>query len=167
MASTSQNNVVRSVSPKSLFESALAVLSSSVSYNQGDLLAFDNTNKVVKAVTGDGQSANLLGVARQKVVNGVVASPYSTSNDSSQAIEDNAGPVYGVVCFFTLTTGDAFNPGDKVYVTTTNAQTVTSTNPGSGKQVGIFQDKAVASAAAGQTGLVLVGAWFSKSDIGY
>lgn len=166
MASVSQNNIVRSVAPKSLFESAYPVLSTSVTYNQGDLIAFDATNLVLKAVTGDGDAANILGVARQKIVSGVAASPYQgTAVDASVGISDLAGPVYGVVAFFTLKTGDAFNPGSKVYLTTTNAQTVTSTNPGSGNHIGIFQGKAVASAASGSTGNVLVGARYQLSGL--
>lgn len=166
--STSQNNIVRSVRPMAMFESAFSVLSTSVTYNQGDLLAFDTSAKVLK-VAGTADSANLLGVARQKIVNGVAASPYQgTAVDASQAIEDLAGPVFGVVAFFTLKTGDAFNPGDKVYLTS-DPQTVTITNPGDGNYIGIFQDKAVASAAAGQTGNVLVGHRYglASGDIGF
>ena len=57
MATIAQNNIVREVSPKSLFESALPVLSSSVNINQGDLVAFDVTNSVIKSVTGTGDGA--------------------------------------------------------------------------------------------------------------
>lgn len=163
--STSKNNIVRSVAPKSLFESAKPVLSSAVDYNQGDLIAFDTSSKILKAVSSTADAGNLLGVARQKVVDGVVQSPYVTAVDASVAIEDMAGPVYGVVASLTLKTGDAFNPGDKVYIVASDPQTVTVTDPGDGKNVGIFQGSAVASASAGQTGDVLVGARYGLSDI--
>jgi hypothetical protein len=164
--STPKNNIIRSIAPKSLFESAFPVLSTSVTYNQGDLLAFDTSSKILKPISATGDAANCLGVARQTVVSGVVKSPYQgTPVDASQAIEDVAGPVYGVVASLTLKTGDAFNPGDKVYLVTTDAQTVTSTTNSGGANVGIFQGPAVASAAAGQTGAVLIGARYGTTDI--
>lgn len=156
--STSQNNIVRSVAPKSVFESAKPVLSSAVTYNQGDLIYFDTSAKLIKPVAVTGNAATVIGVARQKIVSGIAPSPYQgTLTDSSEAISDVAGPVYGVVAFMTLTTGDAFNPGDKVYMVASAPQTVTSSDPGNGYSVGIFQGAAVASAAAGQTGDILIG----------
>jgi len=163
--SVSQNNIVRSVNPKSLFESAKPVLSSAVTCNQGDLIAFDTSAKVLK-VAGTADIDTLLGVSRVKLINGVVASPYQgTAVDASVAISDVAGPVYGVVAFFSLKVGDNFNPGDKVYLTS-DPQTVTSTDPGSGKNLGLFQGPlAVVSAGTGQVGDVLVGARYGLSGI--
>jgi len=164
--STSKNNIVREIAPKSLFESAKAVLSADVTYNQGDLIAFDTSAKVLK-VAGTADIDNLLGVARQKIVEGVQASPYQgTDVDASQAIDDCAGPVYGVVAFMTLKTGDAFAAGDKVYLTA-DPQTVTSTDPGSGKHCGVYQGGTVASAAAGQVGDILIGARYSLGAINF
>jgi hypothetical protein len=167
--SVAKNNIYRSVAPKSMFESAFPVLSTAVTYNQGDILYFDDSANLIKPIAASGDAATVLGVARQTVVSGKVASAYSTAVDAAQGISDVAGPVYGVVAFFTLKTSDAFNPGDKVYPVTTDPQIVTSTDPGNALHIGIFQDKAVASAAAGQTGNVLVGCRFGlgSGDIQY
>jgi hypothetical protein len=163
MSTIAQNNIVREVAPKSLFESALPVLSSAVTFNQGDLIAFDNTNKVLKAVTGTGDGAQILGVAPNTVVNGLMPSPVQgTAVDGSAAIEDMAGPIYGVVAFFKATAGDAWNPGDPAYIGA-DAQTVTSVAGGS--SIGVYQGKAVASAASGTNLDILVGCRFGLSGI--
>lgn len=149
------NNIVRSVAPKSRFESALPLLSTAVNYNQGDLLAFDGTNKILVPAT-TGNVANLLGVARQTIVAGVAKSPYQgTAVDASVGISDLAGPVYGVVAFFTPKVGDAFTVGCAVYLTA-DPQTVTVTDPGSNDSIGIYQGRAL-TGAAGLTVDVLVG----------
>lgn len=152
--STAINNIVRSVAPKSKFESCIAVLSTAVNYNQGDLIAFDTSAKVLTVAT-TANVASLLGVARQTVINGVTKSPYTTAVDASQAIEDVGGPVYGVVAFFNGKVGDAFTPGCAVYLTA-DPQTLTVTDPGSNDSVGIYQGRA-ATGAAGATIDVLVG----------
>lgn len=165
MATQAKNNIVRAVAPKSIFESAKAVLSATNDWNQGDLLAFDTTSKVLKAVTAVTDSANILGVAKQTVVDGKVKSPYVTDVDASAAIENLAGPVYGVVAELKLTTGDTFAPGAKVYLTATDAQTVTSVQPGAEPHIGIYQGKNIASAAAGAVGEILVGARYGADGI--
>jgi len=154
MATKAINNIVRSVRPGSIFESALAVISSAVSFNQGDLLYFDTTNKLIKPVTSDTDGARVLGIARNTLVNGKLISSYSgTAVDASQAIEDIAGPQFGVVALLKLKSGDAFTAGGLVYACAVDAQTVSSTgtNP-----VGIFQDAAI-TAGSSSTGKVLVG----------
>jgi hypothetical protein len=165
--STAYNNIVRSVAPKSLFESALPVLSTAVTYNQGDLIAFDTTNHILKPVAASGDATNLLGVARQTVVSGKIASPYQgTAVDASQAIEDFAGPVYGIVASLVLTTGDTISSGQKVYLTTSDPQTVTVTDTfGGGHNVGIYQGKAITSAPSGTFIDVLVGASYSLGGL--
>jgi hypothetical protein len=156
MATTPVNNIVREVAPKSIFESAIPVLSTAVNYNQGDLIAFDTSAKVLVTAT-TANSANFLGVARQTVVSGLIKSPYQgTAVDASQGISDMAGPVYGVVAFFNGKVGDSFTPGCAVYLTS-DAQTVTVTDPGSNDHIGIYQGRAL-TGAAGVTVDVLVGA---------
>ena len=153
MATSPKNLIVRSVRPGSIFESALSVISSAVSFNQGDLLYLDATNHLIKPVTSDANCATVLGIARNTVVNGKLISSYSgTAVDAAQAIADIGGPQYGVIALLNLKSGDTFNAGDKVYYGT-DAQTVSSvgTNP-----IGIFQDASI-TASAGSTGKVLIG----------
>jgi hypothetical protein len=160
-----KNNIVREVAPKSLFESAFPVLDNTVDYNQGDLIAFDTGNNILKPFSATGDAANILGVARQTLVNGVTKSPYQgTSVDASQAIEDVAGPVYGIVARMTLKDGDIFNPGDKVYGDPTDPQTVTSTDNASGANIGIYQGRTITAGSA-STGDVLIGARYGLSGI--
>jgi hypothetical protein len=163
MATIAQNNIVREVSPKSLFESALPVLSTLSTFNQGDLIAYDSTNNIINAVTGSGSGANVLGVAPVTIVNGKTLSPYQgTSVDASAAIEDVKGPVYGVVAFLKLTVGDNWVPGQKAYIGA-DAQTVTSAVTGS--PVGIFQAKAITSAASGQVADILIGCQYQQPGL--
>jgi hypothetical protein len=152
------NNIIRGGSQaKSLFDSALPLLNSSVSYNQGDLIAYDSGSDVLKAVAGSGDSANFLGVAVNTVVNGLPKQAYQgTAVDASTGPSDMEGPVYGVVCSLYLTNGNAFVPGGKVYLTT-DAQTVTSTQPGSESAIGIFVGPAITPASSGVKGDVKIG----------
>jgi len=156
--SVSKNNIVVSENRKSLFPSALAVIDSTVSYNQGDLLVFDTTTKVIKVAAAEADGATFLGVATETVVSGKMKKPYSTDVDSSSAISDVAGPAYGVVAELIAKTGIALAPGDSIYLDpATGAQGVTITGT---KVVGIYQGKTVASTVAGQKILVAVGARF-------
>ncbi|MBX4188338.1 MAG: hypothetical protein KW793_04375 [Candidatus Doudnabacteria bacterium] len=156
--STPINNIIRGGSQaKSLFTSALPVLSSAVTYNQGDLIAFNTSTKVLKvAATGDG--ANILGVAVNTVVSGLPKSPYQgTAVDASQGASDMEGPVYGVVASLYLTSGDAFVLGAPVYLTA-DPQTVTVTQPGSDPSIGVFVGQAaITPAASGTKGDIQIG----------
>lgn len=155
MATTSRNNITRSVRPGSMFESALALISTAISWNQGDLLYLDTTNHLIKAMTSDANGATVLGVARNTIVSGKLISPYQgTAVDSAQAISDVSGPQYGVIANLKLKSGDTFNPGDAVYGTSTDAQTVSATGT---NKIGYFQDAQIV-ATSGSTGNVMLGA---------
>lgn len=142
------NKITRSVNPKSAFESAKAVISSSLSFNQGDLLALDTTNHILKVVNAETDSANFQGIARVTIVNGKIASPYNTDVVASQAIADVPGPQVGVVAKCVLKTGDSLNPGQVVglYPTagTRGVSSTVTTNA-----IGVYQGPAIANAAAG------------------
>jgi hypothetical protein len=165
MATIAINNIVRSVRPGAVFESAKSVITTAVSYNQGDLICFDDTNNRLKAVALTADAATILGVAIQTIVSGKVVGPYSgTAVDASVALSDLKGPVYGVVASLKLKVGDSFAPGDKVYVTVTDAQTVTVTDPGDANHIGIYQGAAV-TAAAGSKGDIMVGNRFGGTGL--
>jgi len=151
------NNITREVARKSVFPDATDLTSAAVSYDQGDLLCLKAG--LVQRSTADADTANALGVAVVKVVDGKLAGPYDglTDVDAAQASGRITGPVYGVVCKFTLTTSDAFNPGDAVYHDVSDPQTVTITQGAGAESVGVFVGPAVASAAAGEQGEVHVG----------
>lgn len=148
-----KNRIVRSISPKSLFAEAKALVDATVSYEAGDLLFLDAG--LIKPVTGDADGATILGIAPQTVVDGKPKAVYSgTAVDAAQAIEALPGPVYGVIAKMKLKVGDVFAPGAFVYASAVDAQTVEATgaNP-----IGIFQDASI-TAVAGSEGSVLLGA---------
>ena len=152
-----KNTIVRSVAPKSIFESAKDVISASVSFNQGDLLVFDDSANVLKVPAAEAEGLTFLGVARCDIVLGKLRTPYSgTAVDAAAAASDIPGPVYGVVAKCVIKTGDSINPGDLVYLdpaTGTRGVTVTGT-----KAIGIYQGPAVVTAAAALEIEVLIGA---------
>lgn len=161
--SNARNNVVRTLTNNSLFESAKPVLSTACNWNQGDLIAFDATNNILNAVTGTGSAANLCGVANQTIVAGVVPSPYlGTQVDASVGLSDLQGPSYGNVYGMVLKSGDAFVPGKSLYATT-DPQTVTVTSAGTA--IGIYVGVAVTPAVTGTFGDCLIGANFGPSGV--
>jgi hypothetical protein len=159
------NNIVRGgAQGRSVFSSLLPVLSTSVSFNQGDLLYF-NTSTHVVAPAATGNAANCLGVAINTIVNGVPKSPYTTAVDASEGFSDLGGPLYGVVASLILDTGSTVNPGTLLYYSTVGAQNVTPTQPGSDPAIGIWVGPAVSSSAAGAKGDVLVGAAYGMTGL--
>jgi len=153
MATSPKNRITRSVSPKSVYESAINVIDATVSFNQGDILCLDSG--LLKAVTADADGATVLGVAQSTIVLGKVVGPYSgLATSAAQAIEDIAGPVYGVIVKMKLKSGDTFAAGDAVYACAVDAQTVSSAGT---NQIGIFQGDTV-TAGASSEGEILIGA---------
>lgn len=153
--STPKNRVVLDQMKKSLFPDAKSVVTSAVSFNQGDLLVFDDTNNRLKVPSAETEAATFLGIAEVTVVSGKLKSPYTTDVDASQGVTDVPGPVYNVEAKLIAKTGDAFNPGDAVYLDpASGAQNVSSAGT---KQIGVYQGPVIASAVAGQEILVLLG----------
>jgi hypothetical protein len=153
MATSPKNRITRSVSPKSVYESAINVIDATVSFNQGDILCLDSDK--LKAVAADADGATVLGVAQATVLLGKVVGPYSgLATSSAQAIEDIAGPVYGVIVRMKLKSGDVFGPSDAVYACAVDAQTVSSAGT---NQIGIFQGASI-TAGASSEGEILIGA---------
>lgn len=156
MATTPINNIIRGgAQGKSLFPSALPLLSTAVSYNQGDLICFDGTNHVfIGAATGN--AANFLGVAINTIVNGLPKSPYQgTAVDASEAFSDLGGPLYDCVVTLTVDTGSNIFPGCPVYISNVGFQNVSASGSTS---VGIYSGSqgTIASTVAGQKIDVLV-----------
>ena len=168
--STANNNIVREICPNTLIADALPFLSSSVSFNQGDLLALDTTAHVLKALTGTAaDSGNLLGVAPVTIVSGKLKSSYQgTAVDAAESAVSISGPLFGVVASFTLKTGDTINPGQMVYQDaggSADPQTVTVTLPVGATAIGMYQGYAITSAPAGTKVQVLVGHNYQSSIV--
>jgi len=150
-----KNRIVRSVAPKSEFESAINVINSSLSFNQGDLLVFDATNHVLKIPAAETEGVTFVGIAECSISNGKLLTPYVTDVDASQAIADVPGPKYGVVAKLGLHAGDSLNPGDPVYLSPSDGTYFVSAT--GTKAIGIYQGSAIVSAAAGTFVEVLLG----------
>jgi hypothetical protein len=162
MPTIAKNRIVRSVAPNSAIADLTSVLSSAISYNQGDLLYFDDALNLVKPIAADANGATFLGIAQQSVVSGVPKPVYQgTAVDASVAIEGLAGPAYGVEAKMKLKSGDVFNPGDLVYGTAVDAQTVSSAGTNA---IGIYVGSTV-TAASGSEGVVRLGLRFRTSGL--
>jgi len=153
MATTAKNRIVRQVAPISIFEEASALVSSAISWNQGDLLYLDTTNKLLKPIASDANAATICGIARQTIVSGKLSPVYQgTAVDASTAIEGLAGPQAGVIAKLKLKSGDAFTPGCACYYGG-DAQTVSITGT---NVVGYFQDAAITASSTSEGQVMLV-----------
>jgi hypothetical protein len=129
------------------------LVAATAAWNQGDMLILDQTNHLVRLAANEGELVSFIGISQISIANGKPLSPYTgTAVDAAQAVPAIPGPVFGVVAEFVLNTGDSLNPGDYVYGKPSVGPQVVSA---SGTQIiGIYQGKAVASAAAGTKVLV-------------
>ncbi len=160
------NRIVRDGPGKTFFESGKSVASSATNWNQGDLVYLDTSAHVLKRVAATGDAATIQGIADNVVTAGRLAGPYDglTPVNSAQVTPDFVGPKYGVVAELVLLTSDAFYPGVKVYLHEGgNSQMVTS--GADSEYIGIYVGPAVASAAAGQTGFVRLGARIATGNV--
>lgn len=158
-----KNTITRSVAPKSIFEDASAVTSTTEDYNQGDLMVFDTSAKTVIKATNEASGANFLGVAIETVVDGKLKKPYVTDVDASSAITALPGPVYCVVAKCILKTGSTLTAGQLVYL-----DPVTSTRgvqPTGTKAIGVYQGAALSGSAAGLEVEVLLGARYPSDTL--
>lgn len=158
-----KNTIVRSVAPKSLFESALNVINNALTFDQGDLLVFDDTTNLLKRPTVETQGSTFCGIAAVSIVNGKLPSPYNTDVVASQGIHDIPGPIYGVVALLVLKTGDSINPGDDVFIDIATGNRGVTSTPGT-KSIGLYQGKAITGSAAGLEIPVLIGCR-AKNDV--
>lgn len=167
-STTSNNRIVRCDTGKTLFDEGKNVVSSAVSWKQGDLIAFDATAHLLKLVAATSDAATIVGIADSVVVAGVLAGPYDglTAVNAAQVSPGFIGPKYGVVASMKLHTGDAFHPGDKIYLSNgDDSQTVSSTDPGDGNNIGIYVGALISSAAAGQQGLCKIGSRYGQAGL--
>lgn len=152
-----QDAIYRSDNLQCRFEDGLTFVTTSITWNQGDFLCFDTSAHTIRRVAATGDAATIIGIAQQGITSGVVDGPYQ-GLATTNAPRAFVGPCYGVTAYRILKTGDAFNPGVKVYLADGGTtQTVSSTDPGDGNYVGLYDGLAVSSAAAGQTGFVKIG----------
>ena len=149
MSSASKNRIVRADGEKRVFPTAEGLVAATTTYDQGDLLIFDDSLNHIRKPTLETEGNTFIGVSVQSVVLGIPKSPYVTDVDASAAAIALAAPSYGVVARLVAKTGAAFNPGDLVFLDpATGAAGVTSAGT---KAIGIYIGSLViAVATAGQ-----------------
>lgn len=141
------NTIVRNDGMYSLFPSAVNLIDATISFNQGDFLYLDTTNHLIKKPTLEANGGTFLGIALESIVLGKPVKPYVTDVDASAAIVDVAGPALGLVVKAVAKTGDAFVPGQSVYLDpATGTRGVATTGT---KAIGLYQGKSI-TAVAGQ-----------------
>jgi len=147
------NAIKRSVAPNAVFESATAQTDATVSYEQGDLLCL--LTGLIQKPAAEADGATFLGVARETVVLGKLARPYTTDVDASQAASEIPGPQFGIEAEVISKTGDAWAVGGLVYLDpATGARGVTSAGT---KAIGVYLGPVIAAATAGQKIIIRVG----------
>lgn len=156
---TAKNRIVRSDNMFAILEDIGNMLDATVDINEGDLCYFDDANNLVKATDGTaGHGALFLGISPVTIVDGKLQSPYQgTAVDASEKGSGIPGPRAGVTAKLKLKSGDTFNPGDVVYLSATDAQTVQSV--ANGDSIGIYLGKTVVAGASSE-GLIKLGARF-------
>lgn len=156
----SKDRVYSEDSMKALFESGINLVGSGSNFNQGDLMCYDTGTNLIRPVAALTDAVTFLGMSAVKVVNGILAGPYTGLSDLTSVPQPQAfiGPIYGVRASMILNTGDTFTDGVKVYLTDgQNCQTVTVTDSASaGNYIGVYAGPTL-TAAAGQEGIIKLG----------
>lgn len=109
-----QNRIVLSENARAIIPDA--TVAATADFDQGDLLMYDSSNKVIKRLAAESDGATFLGISPVTVVDGKIQGPYSgLATDSARAAGKIAGPVTGVVALLALKSGDTFSYGALVY----------------------------------------------------
>lgn len=133
--SIAKNRIVRSVNPTAIFEEIGLGngLSTSSTFNQGDLLVLDATTHTLRiATTESTDSANFAGISRATVINGVPVGPYQSLATSTREVASAVpGPQLGVEVSLVLKSADVAPFGTPVFLDITDGAqfcTITGTN---------------------------------------
>jgi len=145
---TQSNTMQLAVSTRSLFPNMHSLISSAISFAQGDLLYLDTTNHLIKKITVETQSATFLGVAPVTIESGKYPKAYVTDVDASVGIPALPGPQYGSVFTCKLKAGDAIVPGQLVYADPATAGNGVTVTVGT-EAIGVYQGAALTAGASG------------------
>lgn len=151
-----KNTITRDVRRASVFESAINVISSALSFKQGDFLVFNTSTNLLQLPVAETDGDTFVGVATVSVSSGKLIGPYTGIPDavSNSSINDVPGPVYGVIAKCVAKTGIALSPGGLVYLDpATGTRGIAATGT---KAIGVYQGAAIASAVAGQEVEILI-----------
>lgn len=133
---TGKNTTARKIATNFVVADIKPLVTSSVSFNQGDFLIMDTTDHIVAAPASETDGANLLGVASVDIVDGVLRSAISTDVDASLASPSIPGPSYGDEFLVVLKNSVTAHPGDALYLDpATGTRGVTTTGT---KKIGVW-----------------------------
>lgn len=156
MATKNRNNIVQDVRFGGTYLTYPHKVDGSFDYNMGDLLFYDASAKCVKALDSDANAAFLVGVAARAAF----LAPFTNQNVSggiAKGYYPSALVGMGLIASF-FSAAETFYDMDPVFFTT-DAQTITKTDPGSGHPIGVVKmpsGAAAGSIAGGATVLVPV-----------
>ena len=163
MANLPKNTLARTIAPKTLFPDIKAVVNSSSTWAEGDLLIFDVATGLLKLPVAEADGAKLVGVSPIAVQNGKPPKVYITDVDASAAIPAQMGPVYGNAYRVILKGGDALVPGAMVYLDpASGAQNVQAAGT---KAIGVYYGPAITAAAGGSVIEVVIGARYPTDSL--
>jgi hypothetical protein len=148
------NTIARKIGTKTRFVDISAKIDSTVSFNQGDLLVWDNTNKLVVKAAAEADGATFLGIAPVTIVDGNYPPIYNS--DVVAGVPAIPGPEYGDVHRVMLKAGDAVVEGQTLFLDPASGGRFVQT--AGTKAVGIYQGKALTAAVGGTEIEMLVGA---------
>lgn len=155
-ASTPTNRITRTIVPgKSIFPDATYLTSTSSTlgtYNQGDLMIYDSTNFISRAIASTDSestvSAYFLGISPVTINSGKLASPYyGTAVDASSGDNTIVGPQFAVIASLALKTGSTLSPGSFVYLDPSDGAYFVQ--PSGTVAIGVYQGPAISGSAAG------------------
>lgn len=113
---TPLNRITRTIVPgATAFPDVYFLTTSSISYNQGDLLILDTTAHTIRKPVSEAECATFAGIAVETVVSGKLKRPYVTAVDGSFGADSIVGPQFSLVAALQLTSGQTLNPGAFVY----------------------------------------------------
>lgn len=126
MATQARDNIVKAVGFDVKKLNYPHIIDGTFDYNQGDLLYFDASAKIVKALDSDAHAAYLAGVALRSAF----LAPYSAQNlAGGPALQKNyyQNALVGIGCIasFKTTVGETYEDGTALYLGA-DAQTVTT-----------------------------------------
>lgn len=150
------NSLARKIATKTRFVDIKDKLNSTVSFNQGDLLVWDDTNKLVKKAAAETDGEFALGIAPVTIVSGKYPQAYNTDVNASVAQAATPGPEYGDVHRVMLKGGDAVVAGQELFLYPAGGGRFVQA--AGTKSVGIYQGKALTAATGGTEIEMLVGA---------
>lgn len=141
------NKIARRVATNTIFADIKNLIGASSTWNQGDLLIYDTTLKIVAKAAVQSDGANFLGVSPVTIVSGKIPSAYVTDSDAALGIASIPGPEFGDEYFVNLKAGDSVVPGQALYLAPlTGANYVSVTG---NKQVGVYIGPALTAVSGG------------------